>query len=392
MRTLRAAGRDVRRARRAALAVHRRSSGRSPTATSCGDCVRGRRRGAARGDAAQAARRDAQPPGLRRHQHHRHAEPARGGGRAPASARFVFTSTTSAFGRALTPPPGAPAAWITEDVAPVPRNIYGVTKIAAEDALRARPPRPRPAVPGPAHVALLPRGRRPRRGRAPRYADANLKVNELLYRRVDIEDVVDAHLLALERAPAHRLRPLHRQRDDAVHARGPRRAARRRAGGGAPAASPSPRRSTRGAAGGCSPRIERVYVNAARAQRARLGAAPRLRATRSSGSRPARTRAARSPLAVGAKGYHAEPTGPYTVRLDPRCAGARVRDSGSAAGPLTRDGQAVVVLVALGHDVLGVRLRGGDRPATVGARQLDRGRGPDRQRRRVDQRRRWRPA
>src|SRR5215203_1660208 len=42
--------------------------------------------------------------------------------------RFVFTSTTSTFGRALTPPPGAPAAWITEGVAPVPRNIYGTTK------------------------------------------------------------------------------------------------------------------------------------------------------------------------------------------------------------------------------------------------------------------------
>src|SRR5919108_2999423 len=47
--------------------------------------------------------------------------------------RFVFTSSTTTFGRALTPPPGAPAAWITEDVAPVPRNIYGVTKTAAED-------------------------------------------------------------------------------------------------------------------------------------------------------------------------------------------------------------------------------------------------------------------
>src|SRR5262245_45254752 len=42
---------------------------------------------------------------------------------------FIYTSTTSAFGRALTPPPGAPAAWITEDVVPVPRNIYGVTKV-----------------------------------------------------------------------------------------------------------------------------------------------------------------------------------------------------------------------------------------------------------------------
>ena len=46
---------------------------------------------------------------------------------------FVFTSTTSAFGRALTPYAGAPAAWITEDVVPVPRNIYGVTKVAAEN-------------------------------------------------------------------------------------------------------------------------------------------------------------------------------------------------------------------------------------------------------------------
>src|SRR3954453_22648317 len=44
------------------------------------------------------------------------------------ASRFVFTSTTSAFGRALTPPPGEPAAWITEDVVPVPRNIYGATK------------------------------------------------------------------------------------------------------------------------------------------------------------------------------------------------------------------------------------------------------------------------
>src|SRR5258706_5263164 len=48
-------------------------------------------------------------------------------------ASFIFTSTTSAFGGALRPPAGAPAAWVTEDVRPVPRNIYGVTKAAAED-------------------------------------------------------------------------------------------------------------------------------------------------------------------------------------------------------------------------------------------------------------------
>ena len=46
---------------------------------------------------------------------------------------FVYTSTTSAFGRALTRGDGEPAAWITEDVVPRPRNIYGVSKLAAED-------------------------------------------------------------------------------------------------------------------------------------------------------------------------------------------------------------------------------------------------------------------
>src|SRR6516164_7422018 len=46
---------------------------------------------------------------------------------------FVFTSTTSVFGDAVVPPPGAPAAWVTEEVTPVPKNIYGVTKAAAED-------------------------------------------------------------------------------------------------------------------------------------------------------------------------------------------------------------------------------------------------------------------
>ena len=34
------------------------------------------------------------------------------------------------------------------------------------------------------------------------YSDENVKLNEFLYRRVDIEDVVSAHLLAAEKAPA----------------------------------------------------------------------------------------------------------------------------------------------------------------------------------------------
>ena len=45
---------------------------------------------------------------------------------------FLYTSTTSAFGDALSPAAGEPAAWITEEVTPIPKNIYGVTKLAAE--------------------------------------------------------------------------------------------------------------------------------------------------------------------------------------------------------------------------------------------------------------------
>ena len=114
---------------------------------------------------------------------------------------FVFTSTTSAFGAALTPPPGAPTAWITEAVRPVPKNIYGVTKIAAEDLceLSARGDR-LPCV-------ILRTSRffpEDDDSKATRLAflDANAKANEFLHRRVEIEDVVSAHLLAIERAPA----------------------------------------------------------------------------------------------------------------------------------------------------------------------------------------------
>ncbi len=40
---------------------------------------------------------------------------------------FVFTSSTSVLGDALRPPPGTSAAWVTEEVTPIPKNIYGVT-------------------------------------------------------------------------------------------------------------------------------------------------------------------------------------------------------------------------------------------------------------------------
>ena len=112
---------------------------------------------------------------------------------------FIYTSTTSVYGRALTPAPGAPAAWITEDVTPVPKNIYGVTKLAAENLCelfhRDR-----------GLACLILRTSRffpeadDRRETRDAFVDANVKVNEFLYRRADIEDVAAAHLRALESA------------------------------------------------------------------------------------------------------------------------------------------------------------------------------------------------
>lgn len=105
---------------------------------------------------------------------------------------FVYTSTTSVFGRAL-------SGWITEDVVPIPKNIYGVTKRAAEDLceLAYR----RDGLP-----CLILRTSRffseedDDSAAREAYTPDNLKANEYLYRRVDIEDVVSAHLLAMVRA------------------------------------------------------------------------------------------------------------------------------------------------------------------------------------------------
>ena len=113
---------------------------------------------------------------------------------------FLFTSTTSTFGAALEPPPGAPAAWITENVRPVPKNIYGVTKVAAEDLCEL-------AHRNQGLACLVLRTSRffPEPDDDPKargaYADANLKMNELLHRRLDVEDCVGAHVCALEQAP-----------------------------------------------------------------------------------------------------------------------------------------------------------------------------------------------
>ena len=116
-------------------------------------------------------------------------------------ASFVFTSTTSVFGRALTPAPEEATAWITEDVRPVPKNIYGVTKAAAEDLCELFHRQYRlPCLILRTSRFFLEEDDDP--GVRARYPDANIKVNEYLYRRVDLQDVVDAHLLAMNKAKA----------------------------------------------------------------------------------------------------------------------------------------------------------------------------------------------
>jgi nucleoside-diphosphate-sugar epimerase len=112
---------------------------------------------------------------------------------------FVFVSTTSTFGQALSPKPGSPAAWVDETVTPVPKNIYGVTKVAAEDLCRLM------------HIqtglpVLVLRTSRffpeadDDEGRRAALGDENLKCLELAYRRVDIADVVSVCVLAMKRA------------------------------------------------------------------------------------------------------------------------------------------------------------------------------------------------
>jgi UDP-glucose 4-epimerase len=224
---------------------------------------------------------------------------------------FVFTSSTSVFGRALTPLPGGSATWITEDVTPVPRNIYGVTKAAAEDLCEIIARDHGLPVVVLRIARFFPEDDDRDEVRAA-YDGANVKANEYLYRRVDIQDVADAHLLAMAGAPAIGFGRY------IISATTPFTPADRAGlGRDAPAVvrrlfpDADAEYARRGWA--MFGAIDRVYVNDR--ARAALGWRPgydfrtvldKLKA----GQDP------RSPLAraVGAKGYHAVPTGPYTVR------------------------------------------------------------------------------
>lgn len=119
--------------------------------------------------------------------------------KAAGHDRFVFTSTTSLMiSQAIRDEAGDAAVWLDETSGPLaPRNIYGVTKLAAEGLCRIAS-----AEQGLATIVL----------RTSRFfpedddthatpSGENLKANELLHRRLTVEDAARAHLVALERAP-----------------------------------------------------------------------------------------------------------------------------------------------------------------------------------------------
>lgn len=117
---------------------------------------------------------------------------------AHGARAFIFTSTTSLMiSSAIRAGAGDAAVWIDETMAPLePRNIYGVTKLAAEHLCRLYH-----AEHGLPCLVL-------RTGRFfPEDDDThhvlsgeNMKANELLHRRLTVEDAADAHVVALARA------------------------------------------------------------------------------------------------------------------------------------------------------------------------------------------------
>jgi UDP-glucose 4-epimerase len=97
----------------------------------------------------------------------------------------VFSSTTSVYGHALEP--GDAAVWVDEDLVPRPRDIYDVTKLAAERLCRRFS-----ADTGIPATSL----------RVSRFSfdtAPELAVPYCLHRGVNVEDAARAHLLALAR-------------------------------------------------------------------------------------------------------------------------------------------------------------------------------------------------
>lgn len=114
--------------------------------------------------------------------------------------RFVFTSTTSlmisAEVRAGIKGGAKKAFWVDEEFGPIrPRNIYGVTKFAAEQICQLF------AANHGLDIAILRAGRFfPEEDDTLKFPNGpNLKANEFLNRRLTVSDAAAAHVVALER-------------------------------------------------------------------------------------------------------------------------------------------------------------------------------------------------
>ena len=112
---------------------------------------------------------------------------------------FVFTSTTSVFGDAMRPGKDRSAIWVDETLQPRCKNIYGASKLAAENLCEifARNHGLPTVVLRTARFFPENDDDRQRRNQ---YCQTNLQVNELLYRRADIADMASAHWAALTQA------------------------------------------------------------------------------------------------------------------------------------------------------------------------------------------------
>jgi UDP-glucose 4-epimerase len=112
---------------------------------------------------------------------------------------FVFVSTTSTYGSALAREESGPAVWVTESLAPQPKNIYGASKLMAESLCELAHKRHRLPILVLRTSRFFPEEDDTISVRQ-EYGTANAQANELLYRRVDIEDAAAAVLLALKKA------------------------------------------------------------------------------------------------------------------------------------------------------------------------------------------------
>ena len=119
---------------------------------------------------------------------------------AAGADRFVFTSTTSLMiTQEIRNETAEEAVWLDEESGPLkPRNIYGVTKRAAEELCRL--------VHGDTGLPIIilrtsrffPEDDDTHR----ELSGENMKANEFLNRRLTVEDCARAHIAALEKAPA----------------------------------------------------------------------------------------------------------------------------------------------------------------------------------------------